>query len=107
MSFEFHVDEDATLIPSAEEYKSVLELVERAYMEQIALLQDEMYQRGYGDGYRAAQAEIVRCKDCKWWDCYGGDDSHKGDCIEHNLDCCMYEDDFCSCAERKDDAENH
>lgn len=46
--------------------------------------------------------DVVRCKDCKHWDCYGGEDSHKGDCLElEGLDCCMYEDDFCSYGERK------
>lgn len=45
--------------------------------------------------------EVVRCKDCKYWDCYGGEESHKGDCLELELDCCMYEDDFCSYGERR------
>ena len=46
--------------------------------------------------------EVVRCKDCKHWDCYGGEDSHKGDCLELvELDSCMYEDDFCSYGERR------
>lgn len=26
------------------------------------------YEKGFGDGYRAAKDEIVRCKDCKWWE---------------------------------------
>ena len=46
--------------------------------------------------------EVVRCKDCKFWDCYGGEEKHKGDCLELELDCCMYEDDFCSYGERRD-----
>lgn len=50
--------------------------------------------------------EVVRCKDCKHWDCYGGEDAHKGDCSELvGLDSCMYEDDFCSYGERRADNE--
>ena len=50
--------------------------------------------------------EVVRCRDCKHWDCYGGEDAHKGDCNELvGLDSCMYEDDFCSCGERRADNE--
>lgn len=46
---------------------------------------------------------VVRCKDCKHWGCYGGEDSHKGDCSELvGLESCMYEDDFCSYGERRD-----
>lgn len=46
--------------------------------------------------------EVVRCKDCKYWDCYGGEDAHKGDCAELvGLDSCMYENDFCSYGERR------
>ena len=54
------------------------------------------------DADAADVLEVVRCKDCKHWDCYGGEDSHKGDCNELvGLDSCMYEDDFCSYGERK------
>ena len=45
--------------------------------------------------------EVVRCKDCKYWDCYGGEESHKGDCLELELDTCIYEDDFCSYGEKR------
>ena len=61
-------------------------------------------------GYAEADAllangvtKVVRCKDCKYWDCYGGEDSHKGDCAELvGLESCMYEDDFCSYGELKE-----
>ena len=47
--------------------------------------------------------KVVRCKDCKHWDCYGGEDAHKGDCTELvGLDSCMDEDDFCSYGELKE-----
>ena len=46
--------------------------------------------------------EVVRCKDCKFWNCYGDEEKHKGECIELELDCCMYEDDFCSYGKRRD-----
>lgn len=52
---------------------------------------------------KADYAPVVRCKDCKYWDCYGGEDSHKGDCAELvGLESCMYEDDYCSYGERKE-----
>ena len=50
--------------------------------------------------------EAVRCKDCIYWDCYSGEDYHKGDCTELvGLDSCMYEDDFCSYGKRKNGGE--
>lgn len=45
--------------------------------------------------------EVVRCKDCKRFMPYEGEE-HKGDCEEFSeLNCCVYEDDFCSFGERK------
>ena len=65
----------------------------------------EQYQDVIVPGLRellAKRVEVVRCKDCRKWDCYGGEDSHKGDCSELvGLESCMYEDDFCSYGERK------
>lgn len=41
-------------------------------------------------------AQVVKCKDCKYFRPYEGEE-HKGDCVELvGLDSCMYEDDFCS-----------
>lgn len=46
--------------------------------------------------------EVVRCKDCKHFCPYEGEE-HKGDCAELvGLESCVYEDDFCSYGERKD-----
>lgn len=46
--------------------------------------------------------EIVRCKNCKHFCPYEGEE-HKGDCAELvGLESCVYEDDFCSYGERKD-----
>ena len=46
--------------------------------------------------------EVVRCKDCKNFCAYEGEE-HKGDCAELvGLESCVYEDDFCSYGERKD-----
>ena len=46
--------------------------------------------------------EVVRCKDCKHFDAYEGEE-HKGDCGELvGLESCVYEDDFCSYGERKE-----
>ena len=50
--------------------------------------------------------EVVRCKDCKWFEPYEGEE-HKGNCAELvGLESCVYEDDFCSYGERREtDAE--
>ena len=46
--------------------------------------------------------EVVRCKDCKWFEPYEGEE-HKGDCAELvGLESCVYEDDFCSYGERRE-----
>jgi Pyruvate/2-oxoacid:ferredoxin oxidoreductase delta subunit len=45
--------------------------------------------------------EVVRCKDCKHFCPYEGEE-HKGDCAELvGLESCVYEDDFCSYGERR------
>lgn len=47
--------------------------------------------------------EVVRCKDCKHFCPYEGEE-HKGDCEELvGLESCVYEDDFCSYGEKKID----
>ena len=51
---------------------------------------------------KADVVEVVRCKDCKHFQPYEGEE-HKGDCAELvGLESCVYEDDFCSYGERKD-----
>lgn len=48
-------------------------------------------------------APVVRCKDCKHFCPYEGEE-HKGDCDELvGLESCVYEDDFCSYGERRAD----
>ena len=50
------------------------------------------------DCYHYIEVEpIVRCKRCKYWSCFG-ESSNKGVCDK--CDCIMYDDDFCSYAER-------
>jgi hypothetical protein len=50
--------------------------------------------------------EVVRCKDCKHFCPYEGEE-HKGDCAELvGLESCVYEDDFCSYGERRSEDEN-
>jgi hypothetical protein len=72
----------------------------QVYGGQIATFQEALLR--INDAPTVDAVPVVRCKDCKHWDCYGGEDSHKGDCLElEGLDCCMYEDDFCSYGERK------
>lgn len=47
--------------------------------------------------------EVVKCKACKHFCPYEGEE-HKGDCAELvGLESCVYEDDFCSYGERKID----
>jgi len=44
---------------------------------------------------------VIRCKDCKHYSPYEGEE-HKGDCLELvGLESCVYEDDFCSYAKPK------
>ncbi len=60
------------------------------------------YEKGYADGKADAMAELVRCKDCKYWECYGGEDSYKGECtMLVGAEGCWYESDFCSYGERR------
>lgn len=45
--------------------------------------------------------EVVRCKDCRHFCPYEGEE-HKGDCNELvGLESCVYEDDYCSYGEAK------
>lgn len=47
--------------------------------------------------------EVVRCKDCRHFCPYEGEE-HKGDCNELvGLESCVYEDDYCSYGEAKMD----
>ena len=64
------------------------------------------YEKGYGDGYRAAKDEIVRCKDCKYWETVEYyPDGTKDVC--RLLKRQTQDDCFCSYGERKDDAGIH
>ena len=51
---------------------------------------------GYFDGIPSAQPEIIRCKDCKHWD--GVDTCDV-------IDTPVWDNDFCSMAERRSDEE--
>ena len=50
--------------------------------------------------------EVVRCKDCKFWDAYYGSEGKIGACgmeIDvHGTSGVWYSDDYCSYGERKD-----
>ena len=55
----------------------------------------EQYKKGFANGYKQKEAEIVRCKDCE----YGGDyDVIR--CLYHGTK--MSRDEYCSCAERRE-----
>ena len=63
------------------------------------------YKAGFADGYRAAKAEQIRCKDCKYYKVY--------EMFDHTLPLCnrvkttmadaLEEDDYCSRAERREE----
>lgn len=59
------------------------------------------YDKGYEDGKRGA-AEVVRCKDCKYWNKRY---ETKGICMNHsNAVLCFTTPDFyCACGERDND----
>jgi hypothetical protein len=59
------------------------------------------YEEGYMDGKADAMAELVRCKDCKH---YGYEPYDNGDkcCVRWEEWIFPFENDFCSCGERKD-----
>lgn len=58
------------------------------------------YEKGYGDGYRAAQDDLVCCRDCKFWFRNNGHD--KNGCPITDSDIWMNDSDFCSYGERRD-----
>ena len=65
------------------------------------------YEAGYADGKRDAMAELVRCKDCKWFaECVGKDSGKPCGYGQCTRPLCMRSligtDDFCSYGERKD-----
>lgn len=79
----------------------------------MALAYDRgQYEKGYADGLKDADAKIVRCKDCRWWDAIEG--TKMGYC--HACKHCFYsknweisiyreygEDWYCADGERKDE----
>lgn len=83
-------------------YKAVIECGVAVDKDELikALAYDRgQYEKGYGEGYRAAKDEIVRCKDCK----------HFRRNLENDTYCDWVggmsdpeENDFCSFGERRD-----
>ena len=62
----------------------------------------DQYHKGWSDGYVQANADIVRCKDCKWYDAL--DNTREWECTVGLLDCTR--NDFCSRGERRKDADS-
>ena len=59
------------------------------------------YDKGYADGKADAMAELVRCKDCKYYWLPQGFCEH--DRHEHHTSAVIqYDDDFCSYGERRE-----
>jgi len=73
-----------------------------------ASAQPEDYAHGFVDGYKQgkkdAQPEIIRCKDCKWFEEINQPFTQMF-CRKHYID--ILNDDFCSYAERRTDGEIH
>lgn len=82
---------------------------------QMIRKQNGAFAKGFNKGIMVARAavhnkeitpsadviEVVRCKNCKHFCPYEGEE-HKGDCAELvGLESCVYEDDFCSYGERR------
>lgn len=81
-------------------YKAVIECGVAVDKDELikALTYDRgQYEKGFADGYRAAKAEIVRCKDCKWWEdeiCTNANGAYKNLIFNPNW--------YCASGERKD-----
>jgi hypothetical protein len=101
----FEVDKDMPLIPTSDEVRSVLQLVEKATIEEVTLFQEELYEKGFADGRKAAMDELVRCKDCKHGELDDSERDNYYHCRHHGCDWNDGEH-FCGYGERKDDAEN-
>ena len=89
-------------------YKDVTEKADAYIMSRVNLVVDvdkdellkalrydrDQYEKGYAEGRQARENDIVRCKDCKWFEtpywC-------------HNIGAMMEPNGFCSLAERRDD----
>ena len=64
----------------------------------------DQYEKGYADGKRDAMADLVRCKDCKYYDERDMRCDHPSQGCEYCSDCWlgMKPDDFCSYGERRE-----
>jgi hypothetical protein len=64
------------------------------------------YEKGYADGKRDAMAELVRCKDCYWWNKESTKIKGRYVCNRFSMyglyENHTLEDDFCSYGERRD-----
>lgn len=77
-----------------------------------ALLYDRgQYEKGYSDGQMAREAEIVRCRDCKFWGASLTEEERNECDVCVDLVCTYWmsdgltRDDFCSQGERRTDDE--
>lgn len=75
--------------------------VDRGELLQALQYNRFQYDKGYADGKADAMAKLVRCKDCKH---YGYEPYDNGDkcCVRWEEWIFPFENDFCSCGERKD-----
>lgn len=84
----------------------IYDAVERRY--QVSSGIEHMFERDLLDLICAADTvdsvEVVRCKDCKYWDSETGWCNNHSAFDDHDMDWNIYnDDDFCSCGERKTD----
>lgn len=71
------------------------DVIEGALLE-LPSAQPKSYREGYQAGFKDAQPEIIRCRDCKHWR-----EDHT--CREHSLVSPMMASEFCSRAERREE----
>ena len=63
----------------------------------------DQYRAGYSDGVAARDAEIVRCKDCKWWKSnFTWNGKEVKVCVKEPYEPVRAEDFFCKGGERSD-----
>lgn len=86
--------------------------IDKDELEKALLYDRNQWERGYVDGkmdgYNLRDTEIVRCKECKWWNektCSSTLTPDNRLCLANR--CYWRADDFCSFGERREDAEVH
>lgn len=72
--------------------------VDKAELAKALAYDRHQYEKGYADGRLARDSEIVRCKNCRYYET--DDDTW---CVFHEAHWVKHENDYCSYGERRDD----